>query len=199
MSEFNLEKLTIHELVDRRNADCMHNGWGNSRGRFHVELREAFSTYGLEIKDFSWYTYIKYWDGKLLLCDKPRYRITALNLDGTDSYLRHICCVQLQELHLARILTPKLVFLEEDRSVSFEINDTTKRFQIVSLDNNQVVIGNATVIGHLGQRFTQQVYGRIILVIPFDGNQLKRLALGQKLKLKLIENSDNTHAVTKYL
>lgn len=189
MNEFNLQHLSIKELVERRNADCRNDGWVSARGQFHAELREAFLRFGIETKNFNLHTYLKYQEGRLVPCDKPRYRIKASRLDGSEYYGHNVCQLSLKELDLAAIIRPKIIVLDEDRLASVELVDTEKRFQIVSLDEQHEVIGNAAVIGHLRQRFTQQVFGRIILIIPFDGAQKRRIALGQRIGLTLISNS----------
>lgn len=199
MYELNLENLTINELIEKRNAVCMHNGWGSSRARFHVKLRNAFLKFGHEIKDFDWYSYVTLLDGSLVICKKPRYRIKANNIDGSVFSASNTCLVNLNKIDIPSILSPKLIFLEDDRTVSLSIDDTNRRIQFVSFDINHEVIGNAAVIGHLSQSFTQHVYGRNILIIPFDGRQQKRIALGQVIKLKRVENKENQSSHTRYL
>lgn len=184
MSEFNLEHLSIEELVQRRNADCMHSGWVGRRGLFHWELREAFRKYGFETDHFNLHTYIAYENGELVRCERPRYRFRAIQLNDRIYFGLNVLKLTLSQVDLSKIITPKIIRFEEERSASLELSDSTKRFQLVSLDSNYLVTGVSVLIGHSGHRFVQQVYGMTILILPFEGGQEDRIALGQVIHIE---------------
>ncbi len=183
------------ELVDLLNEDCFNPGWVGARGRFHIALSDAFRERGIDPQNVNFKNFWKLEGNKLVPCSQPRLTIEyqVINDSSVKSYSEVNGMVRLNRVLqpvsspnvLKEVFGPRYFELTKVEPFLFDVSNINEMFQVITIDDDNVVQSVSMLIGHKQHKFHQQVYGRRFIVIPVKERYTKKALVGSQVLLEI--------------
>ena len=160
-----LEIKSKEELLELWNREVKNNGWTSSRGVFLTDLRHALKTKGIDTSGLGFKEYRRIEHDKLVVCNDPRQSLKISFPSGDYEVLPNTHKIGINHLNLRTINTVKHIEYESEKAHLFQLNDSDKYIEILTINKNQVV-SSTILIGHKNKDFGQFIFGREFLIIP---------------------------------
>jgi len=103
--------------------------------------------------------------------------------------LKHLKFSKVRELKitkvdLRKIEEPLLIHASKERNITFDLSDRNLKLLIAAYDEAGKFLSRTLAIGHKGFEFTQIIYGKNLVIMPFSIKAFRALGKEHRLKIK---------------
>ena len=183
-NKFNFTHLTIHELIEKRNAQVGNEGWTSSRAQYLWALNEAFLAKG---QDFSigFHTAIRLTKkGRIKAVKSCSLTFSVKNQKGDIDVYKNVVIVKKKHFNLYQVTEPLYVGQKSVQTVTIDFAKYSGTWQSVSLSPFFEITGSTIVINCKGQKFMQQFFAKDFIIMKFNPRNMARFLIGANLEVR---------------